>query len=1038
MSTAPRQHFLPLPEQHRLSGKGATVLMLDDGIAGADVLGNDFTAISPPRRGPTGDHSFRVASICGDAQPVGAPAGIAPAARFLSLDRALLKSDAFMPTLRSVIEAMGPVDVVCVAWSAPADEALARAGTAWAAELAWQGTLVVAAAGHDGDGRVRMPALWRDVLAVGVHDEAFFPQPYCSRSLAFAKPELFVPDADLSARNHAGDPAPIRGTSAAAAVVAGLAALHVEYLKAHGRPRSAALLKASMLSATCAMRDGKGRALAPERSFSEPTWLRLEGGGLGNLETRYRLATAGARSATIAVVAASACVESRFVSSGPLIEMELLCGGERLSVSSRAGHLIFDLPDAWFGPFEVRLRVSGAHGPVGVVARDAAERRSPQQRSLRREPITLGISASHNASACVLVGREVRRAVQLERISRSKADGEPFLHSEAAANYCLDSLSLRRADVDAFAYNCQPVLPGWTGLSRPLASSRFSLFDPYAPDAWFVSHHLAHAFAAYCASPFRDAVVVVADGAGGGVAGLEGDLVLDGPAMRDYLVRQVDRPPPIHVFSVYRFDERGYRLVSREHAASFNPRCGSSSLGETYAAVSQYVFGNWLDGGKLMGLAPYGRRDAQPSRLIRNDAGELAFDARWKLEHCDVEVGDPLQHADLAARIQADLEEALVDRVRKAVAAVECRNLVFTGGIALNCVANERIRHESGCSQAFFFPASNDAGIAIGAAQAAAFRRTGSTREPPTTWCEHLGHPYDGRDYEVAIEPWRDVLDVQPYSRVDVAQILARGGVIAWFDGAGEFGPRALGHRSILASPKSVETWRFINRRVKGREDFRPFAPVVAEERASDYFELLEPSPFMLRVVRVRDEHRGLLGAVRHVNGTARVQTLAAFVVPTLHALLLEMEAHNHPPILLNTSLNVAGKPIVETPAEAVELLLITPIDALVLGSLVLRRRRPPDGSPTPRSVLSLAPGAVVKREDRRGSREFSITAGAPRGTVRIDEGTHVLLSTLDGARPLSGFATELAGGTDHAPVSPLMVALWAQGMLVYHGEHGD
>lgn len=1034
----PRPHFLPSPEHRRLTGKGATVLLLDSGINAAGILSNDFTPLSPLRSDAANAHSFQVASICGDALPAGNPIGLAPAARFFSFDREQLRPEAFLPTLRSVIEQSGPLDIICVAWSAPATDDLAKRGNAWAAELSRQGTLIVAAAGHDGQGRVRMPALWRDVLAVGVHDEALIAKAQCSRSAAFAKPEIFVPDLGIMARDHAGERVPMWGTSAAVSVVAGLAALHVEWLAAQGRQGSAALLKASLLSATKAMSSGPGRALARERLFSEPTWLHVEEEGLRDREAHFVFDDVGGRQCTIAIVALSAHEESRFLSSAPTIEATLIGTRDHLSASSSAGHLVLDLPYGWSGPFEMRLRVSGAHGSVGVVVQGANQHCKPLRRAVGREPVTIGIAASHHASACILVGREVRRAIQLERLSRHKADGEPFLDSEAAAHYCLDSLGLNRLDVDRFAYNCQPVLPGWTGLSRPLATSRFGLFDPYDANALFVSHHLAHAFAAYCASPFQTAVVIVADGAGGGVIGPEGDLLLDGLAMRNYLQRDADGLPGIHVFSIYRFDPGGYRLIHREHAASFNPRCGSSSLGETYAAVSQYIFGNWLDGGKLMGLAPYGNPNAQPSFLVRNASGDLVFDAKWKLAHCDQGIGDPLSQADLAARVQADIEEALVERMRKAVKAAGCRNLVFTGGIALNCVANERIRQESGCAEAFYFPASNDAGIAIGAAQAAIFHRTGTTRGALTPWCEFLGHPYDDRDYEVAMEDWRDAITIEPYACADLAHRLVEGWVIAWFEGASEFGPRALGHRSILASPRSKDTWRFINRRVKGREDFRPFAPIVAEEHAATYFELREASPYMLRVVQIRDRYRDLLGAVCHIDGSARVQTLAASVTPRLHALLLELDRQAHPPILLNTSLNIGGEPIVETPAEAIRLLLTTPLDALVLGRFVLKRRAPPAGLLTMRSVLSLAPHVRILQEDRRHSRRYQIASDLMPTSIDVDECAHAVLAGLDGARSLSAIVSCQIRAANSSALLPLIIALRSKGLLVYHGEHSS
>ena len=1035
VTLVPRRHFLPTRDQRAFTGRGATVLLLDNGIDEASLLGPNFICLSGFRGGSHGAHSFRVASIAGDPQPCDDPAGIAPDAKYFSFDHRLIKPGEFVECLKKIQHCIGHIDVISVAWSAPATLKLATEGNSWAAELSRQGTLIVAAAGHDGIGRVRLPALWTDALAVGVHDGTCRPTTFCSHSEAFGKPELFVENVALAARDKTGDVGVMRGTSAAVGVVSGLAALHVEWLEQVGRDPFPGLLKARILAATRSMTEGTSRALSPELSFSGPSCFYAVNDPT-SADHSYYVEKAPGAPCCVAVVTTSQSTKSLFLSGLSRLEIEIEALGERRCFSSKVAHLVADVPESWGGLVRVKVRAWGAQAFAAIAFQGATEKRAASRQSAKRELLTLGISASHHASACVLEGHEVKRAVQLERLSRTKADGQPFLGSEAAPRYCLDSLGIRPSDIATFAYNSQPVLPGWTGLSRPLAADHFALFDPYGEDAVFVSHHLAHAFAAYAASPFDTAVIVVADGSGGGIVGSEQDLLLQGPEMRAYLEREPTTLPGIHVTSIYTFDPEGFQLIDREYAASFNPRCGSSSLGETYASVSQYIFGSWLDGGKLMGLAPYGDRKAHPSLLRRDESGQLVFGSAWKLSHADLTGREPLHYRELAARIQADVEEALLDRARSAVQKSGRGNLIFTGGLSLNCVANERIRRESGCAEAFFFPAASDAGICVGAAHAAVYRRTGATRaQRATRWSDFLGHPYDDRDYEVSLEEARCAVVCEPLSIPRLARGLAQGWVVAWFEGGSEFGPRSLGHRSILASPRTRETWNFINRRVKRREDFRPFAPIVNEEDAATYFELDEPSPYMLRVVQIREPYREFLGAVCHVDGSARVQTVGPTSGTRLHELLLEMKALSHPPVLLNTSLNVGGEPIVETPSEAIRLLLTTPIDALVLADRVVRRKSPPNKLLSARSILALSPGTRLKEVIETSSRVLTIESELSRGSFLLTSSQYRTLTALNGESSLE----EALSGGGHREVDesapPLLTALWSHGLLLYLGE---
>lgn len=615
-------------------------------------------------------------------------------------------------------------------------------------------------------------------------------------------------------------------------------------------------------------------------------------------------------------------------------------------------------------------------------------------------PVILGFSCSHDASACLVRGGEVIVAVQLERLTRIKRDGRPLLNTRAAADYCLDAADLRPDDVDLFAFNTQNLVPSQVGLSIPFADESFDLFDPTGDRSVFVSHHLAHAFAAHFSSPFDESAVWVVDGSGGTVIEAD-DLLLRGPELQAYASLDLPRPrPPYHVESSYEFGPTGFCLIDRNVATSFHPMCGSSSLGETYAAVSQYVFGDWQEGGKLMGLAPYG--DAArfgPTLLERGDDGLLHFSASWKqwLRRAN-QRAPAMECRDLAARVQSDLEEALLDRVRRLRERTNLADLAYAGGVALNSVANQRIVEESGMRRFYAMPASHDAGISIGAAAAAHFLATGRTKGKP------VGHDFLGRSYahaeiDDAIAARRSVVHRQSFDVADGVGRLAAGQVLGWFEGGAEFGPRSLGHRSIIAAPFERSMWEHLNRSIKYREEFRPYAPIVPVEAADEFFEMgPDPdSPYMLRIVRVRPQWRERLAAVTHVDGTARVQTVDAVRTPRWHALLTAFGARTGVSVLVNTSMNVRGEPIVETPAQAIDVLLATQMDALVLEDEILTPAAR-SADPIEDLVLLRPPGLEVTASVTDDGLVFELASRVRRSTpMPIGHDAFMVIGQLDG-----------------------------------------
>jgi carbamoyltransferase len=374
-------------------------------------------------------------------------------------------------------------------------------------------------------------------------------------------------------------------------------------------------------------------------------------------------------------------------------------------------------------------------------------------------------------------------------------------------------------------------------------------------------------------------------------------------------------------------------------------------LGAVYSRASTYIFGDWNKCGELMGLAPYGRPE-RIQRLLEIKDGELVV-SDWSDElrfpslldtDQNWEDSPSMQHwKDLAWRIQDDTEKVLLARAIWLRETTGAKNLCIAGGVALNCVANGRIVREAGFENVWIQPAAGDDGIAIGCAYYGHLAIQNKQRSSV------MSHAYLGVEYKD--EDVRAVMNQRLVRLVtnsvlgknicgDTAKVLSEGNVVGWFQGRSEFGPRALGNRSILADPRTAEMKDHLNNRVKHRQAFRPFAPIVLAERANEIFEGDEESPFMLVAKRVRPEWRSRIPAIVHVDGTARVQTVRQEVNDALYRLLKEFDAITGVPVLLNTSFNVKGEPIVEAPGHAVDCFLSTGIDYLALQDLLISKSR--------------------------------------------------------------------------------------------------
>jgi carbamoyltransferase len=574
----------------------------------------------------------------------------------------------------------------------------------------------------------------------------------------------------------------------------------------------------------------------------------------------------------------------------------------------------------------------------------------------------LGISAHYHDSAAALVIDGVPVcAVQEERLSRHKNDAAFPL---ASIEWCLSHAGIEPESLDAVVFYERPMLKfdriltcslrafprSWRAFPKAMKNSLgekvwvrgiiSSYLGVPGRKILFTEHHQAHAAAAFLAAPTSHAAILTADGVGewATLSVGKGQRFQDGAATIA-LLREIRFP---------------------------------HSLGMLYSTFTSYLGFPVNEGEyKVMGLAAYGqpsmvdavRRLIQPTRDGAFKLDLRYFDFHTTAEHSyspqfvelfgrprdmyepiDRDSSNGRRFADCAASVQRVLEDTLVEIAQALHEETRLPDLCLGGGVALNGLANARILAESGFERLFVPPAPGDAGCALGAALYADRIHFGNPdREIPDHpfWGPSVdggelarlagedGHPFDGMDDDALIE--------------QTADDLAAGRIVGWMDGALEFGPRALGHRSILAAPHSAAMRDRLNRDIKYREEFRPFAPVVPVEVADRYFELppggARLARFMSGVFRVRPEWRPQLEAVTHVDGTARVQMLERAMVPRLYDLLEAYGRRSGIPVLLNTSFNLAGEPIVNRVVEGYSTFLRSGIDVLVAGSTRATKR---------------------------------------------------------------------------------------------------
>lgn len=597
------------------------------------------------------------------------------------------------------------------------------------------------------------------------------------------------------------------------------------------------------------------------------------------------------------------------------------------------------------------------------------------------KPYVLGVSGLYHDSAAALVrGEEIVAAAQEERFTRKKHDRR---FPANAINYCLAEAFIEPDELELVAYYDNPCLTldralrnfaavapngrvPFKGAMASILSEKFKVTESLESTIgarrplWYVDHHLSHAASAFYPSPFQDAAILTVDGVGEHATLTVGF----GKGRQIELLREIRYP---------------------------------HSLGLLYSAITQYC-GFKVNSGeyKLMGLAPYGEprfADLMMKHLIEvKEDGSFALD----LDYFDFMAGEAMSgekmhalfggpprapesridlvHMDIAASVQAVTETVMLKLAGEAVRLTGSRNLTMAGGVALNCVGNGKILRSGVVDGLWIQPAAGDAGGALGAALYASHMGLETPRDRKNATRDSQHGSYLGPAYTSA--QVRAFLDREGYAYAHipdraeraavVAKAMADGKVVGLLSGRMEFGPRSLGARSIIADPRGAEMQSKVNLKVKYRESFRPFAPAVLRERVADFFELTEESPYMLLVAPVREDlrkpfdlapfrasganmlpevnkARSTLPAITHVDFSARVQTVHADDQPDFHAIIKAFDDLTGCPVVINTSFNVRGEPIVNTPQDAYRCFMRTDIEVLVLEDCVLQKADQPE-----------------------------------------------------------------------------------------------
>lgn len=536
----------------------------------------------------------------------------------------------------------------------------------------------------------------------------------------------------------------------------------------------------------------------------------------------------------------------------------------------------------------------------------------------------IGINTGHNGGCALCIDGKIRIAISEERLTRVK-NTPGWLN---ALKYCLENSGLKLSDIDLVVFSSyRDRLPG-KGFDGGLNSFGFPKNRCISVD-----HHLSHACSTFLTSPFQESVIFVYDSHGNG-EDTESFYLGNGSTIK----KNGGNPLP-------------------------DPKKG---IVRAYESFTSYFGWTSDEAGKTMGLAPYGDKSKFRKYPVYSQDKEGWFYSnledyysngveklchRYSLKIPAKFLADKFtNYRNMASWIQGEFERAVVGTVSKLISLTGLSNLCLAGGGALNGVCNRKILQQSGVKNLFIFPAANDAGECIGNALYGYYIYGRNSRRKYIWHDDYLGKTYTPKDILQRLENKRGFRDNTIKNAPDysfrhinnitqiTANLLAKGKIIGWFQGGSELGPRALGHRSILSDPRRKNMKEFLNLKVKGRESFRPFAASVLEEKSKDYFDLNIPSPFMLLVASVKKDKVNEIPAVTHIDGTSRIQTVNSWEGGIFYKLIKNFYKITGVPLVLNTSFNLSGEPIVETPTDAMRCFLRTGMDYLVINDILIKK----------------------------------------------------------------------------------------------------
>ena len=551
----------------------------------------------------------------------------------------------------------------------------------------------------------------------------------------------------------------------------------------------------------------------------------------------------------------------------------------------------------------------------------------------------LGFSVGHDKGAVIIENGKVVVGITQERLTRIKHDGAyqggvvPF----ESINYCLNALSITHKDIDYYVYST-------TEIEDTVGSQFFSKYSNLKREIlYFIPHHLAHAYSAFFSSGLEESAVVVAD-ASGSILNFKNKLNLWYEKNRDGLDTNEDWTEGI---SIYNFNKKEYSEVYKKwikYPVPINTDEGVS-LGTMYSTGSlQLIYEpntqTW-PAGKLMGLASYANDDIvnEAPFFVEEREDDIYISnnniypkVSWK--------SDFYSRACVAGIYQREQERASLILANMAKKFTDSKNICVVGGSFLNCNSNEKILNSGLFENCYFLPPSDDSGIPLGCAWFAYQKLTDI--EETEMLSPYFGKTYSKNEIFESLNEYPNLFYTE-YENFDdlvenVSYSLSQNRVIGWFQGGSEIGPRALGNRSIIASP--INSWMtgHINSDIKHREWYRPFAPAVLFEHQGDVFESSVYSPYMLVTTTVKEEWRNKVPAITHIDNSSRHQSVTVENNPRFHSLISKFHEKTGVPVLLNTSFNGPHEPIIETPMDAIKTFLSNNLDILVLNNIVITK----------------------------------------------------------------------------------------------------